>query len=151
MSFNDRLRQLNIGPDYSDREKLLTDTAEKCADHFASKCEVFAIVGYTTWKEPLKYEIGDFVYIVYVSPDSRYEEDKKEEDSSYSLTRKVYIKASEADKFLNLLKSEFAKREMENVVITKQDWPYLKTVYQGKRFVTQQTFGRYSFQVEMSW
>ena len=151
MSFNDRLRQLNIGPDYRDREKLLIDTAEKCADHFAHKCEVFAIVGYTTWKEPLKYEIGEFVYIVYVSPDSRYEEDKKEEDSSYDLTRKIYIKASEADKFLNLLKSEFEKREMENVIITKRDWPYLKTVYQEKRFVTLQTYGRYSFQVEMSW
>ena len=88
---------------------------------------------------------------MYVSPDSRYEEDKKEEDSSYDLTRKIYIKASEADKFLNLLKSEFEKREMENVIITKRDWPYLKTVYQEKRFVTLQTYGRYSFQVEMSW
>lgn len=151
MSFNDRLRQLNIGPDYSDREKLLSDTAEKCADHFACNCEVFAVIGYTTWKDWVKYEIGDFTFTVYVFPDYRYEEDKKAEDSSYDLRRKICIKASEADKFLNLLKSEFAKREMENVVITKQDCPYLSVVRQGYLYETKETYGRYSFQVEMSW
>ena len=151
MSFNERLRQLNIGPDYRDREKLLLDTAEKCADHFARSCEAFAAVGYTAWKESVKYEVGDFTFIVYVFPDSRYEEDKKVEDSAIDLARKICMKASEADKFLNLLISEFEKREMENVIITKQDWPYIESVFQGKQFVTKKTYGRYCLQVEMSW
>ena len=66
MSFSDRLRQLNVGPDYREREKLLADTAEKCVDHFACNCEAFAVVGYTTWKESMKYEIGEFTFTVYV-------------------------------------------------------------------------------------
>lgn len=152
MSFEDHLRKYSQMIDYSDRDKLLRETAKRCVPDFKKGCEVQARVGRSSWTQAAGYNIGLDRSVIFV-PDAGYEAARAEAARSLILCNDIYFKLSEAERFQALLRQELQDHDMGNTRVWLQEATlnYKKTGFFGSVRSVREPLGKYRVYMSLSW
>ena len=116
MSFEDQLRKAANRIDYSDRDRLLRETARKSVEDFKEGCLIKARLGehfyatMATTAGPAKIQ----THRVYFYRDKDYEAAKAQGSPLPSLGEDIFLRLSEADQFLNCIREEFRVQDMRS-------------------------------------
>ena len=151
MSFEDELRKQSRQIDYSDRDRLLRETAKKCVPDFKEACESRSRLGYNTCSKAAGYYDG-VTRFVYAVPDERYEVERAQAMASIILRNDIYIRMSEAETFQQYLREELDGNGLERVSIRQEECvlEYRKTGFFGSRQVRDRLW-KYKFVLFLSW
>ncbi len=151
MSFEDELRKQSRQINYSDRDRLLRETAKKCVPDFKKACESRSRLGYNTCSKAAGYYDG-VTRLVYAVPDERYEVERTQAMASIILRNDIYIRMSEAETFQQYLREELDGNGLERVSIQQEECvlEYRKTGFFGSRQVRDRLW-KYKFVLFLSW
>lgn len=152
MSFEDQLRNAANRIDYSDRDRLLRETAEKCIPNFREDCESCARLGYHRCEHTARYNDG-LSHFVFAVADERYEAARAAAMASLILQNDIYIKLSEAETFQQYLRQALQRSDMGSASVSMKEEvaEYKKTGLFGSVRTVREKLGKYSFTLFMSW
>lgn len=153
MSFEEQLRKTMNQVDYSDRDRLLRETARASVIGFKELCLLKARMGehfcslMARTTEPAKTNL------VYVYRDEDYEAAKAMGTPLPSLGEYIFLKLSEAEPFMEYIREEFRVQDMRsarvNMVEDISTMP--KQGLFGKVRQVQVSNNRYKVMLSMSW
>lgn len=153
MSFEDQLRKAANQIDYSDRDRLLRETARKAVKEFKELCLLKARMGEHFCSLMAKTTEPAKSHLIYVYRDEDYEAAKAKGTPLPSLGEYIFLKRSEADQFLEYIREEFRAQDMRsarvNMVEDISTMP--KQGLFGKVRQVQVSNNRYKVMLSMSW
>ena len=114
MSFEDQLRNTMKQIDYSDRDRLLRETARKSVQEFKELCLLKARMGKHFCTLMAKTTEPGKSHLVYIYRDEDYEAAKAKGTPLPGLGEHIFLKLSEADQFLNCIREEFRAQDMQS-------------------------------------
>ena len=114
MDFEDQLRKAANRIDYSDRDRLLRETARKSVQEFKELCLLKAQMGEHSCSLMAKTTEPGKSHLVYIYRDVDYEMAKAKGSPLPSLGEYIFLKRSEADRFLEYIREEFRAQDMRS-------------------------------------
>ena len=114
MSFEDQLRNTINRIDYSDRDRLLRETARKSVQEFKELCLLKARMGEHFCSLMAKTTEPGKSHLVYIYRDEDYEAVKAMGSPLPSLGEHTFLKRSEADLFLEYIREEYRVQDMQS-------------------------------------
>lgn len=114
MSFEDQLRSTMKQIDYSDRDRLLRETARKSVQEFKELCLLKARMGEHFCSLMARAREPGVSHPVYIYRDEDYEMAKAMGSPLPSLGEYIFLKRSEADRFLEYIREEFQVQDMQS-------------------------------------
>ena len=114
MSFEDQLRNTINRIDYSDRDRLLRETARKSVQEFKELCLLKARMGEHFCSLMAKTTEPGKSHLVYIYRDEDYEAVKAMGSPLPSLGEHIFLKRSEADLFLEYIREEYRVQDMQS-------------------------------------
>lgn len=114
MSFEDQLRKTANRIDYSDRDRLLRETARKSVQEFKELCLLKAQMGEHFCTLMARVREPGVSHLVYIYRDEDYEAAKAKGTPLPSMGEIIFLRLSEADQFLNCIREEFRVQDMQS-------------------------------------
>ena len=153
MSFEDQLRNTMKQIDYSDRDRLLRETARKSVIGFKELCLHKARMGEHFCSLMAKTTEPTKTHFVYVYKDEDYEAAKAMGTPLPSLGEYIFLKLSEADTFLEYIREEFRVQDMRSARVNMVEDISMtpKQGLFGKVRQVQVSNNRYKVMLSMSW
>lgn len=153
MSFEDQLRNTMKQIDYSDRDRLLRETARKSVKELKDLCLIKARMGehvctvMANTKEPGK------THLVYFYKDEDYEAAKAKGTPLAHLGEHIFLRLSEADRFLEYVREEFRAQDMQHAYadLVEDFFRMPKQGLFGKVTWVTESNHRYKVMLSMGW
>ena len=114
MSLEEQLRNTMKQIDYSDRDRLLRETARKSVQEFKELCLLKARMGEHFCTLMARAREPGVSHLVYIYRDEDYEMAKAMGSPLPSLGEYIFLKLSEADQFLTCIREEFRAQDMQS-------------------------------------
>ncbi len=114
MSFEEQLRNTMKQIDYSDRDRLLRETARKSVQEFKELCLLKAQMGEHSCSLMARAREPGVSHPVYIYREEDYEMAKAMGSPLPSLGEYIFLKRSEADQFLEYIREEFRAQDMRS-------------------------------------
>ena len=121
MSFEDQLRKTMSQIDYSDRDKLLRNTAKGAVRSFRENCMMFARMGKSFYSLSACENEPGKTYSVYFYKDEDYEAAKARGTPLPHMGEHIFLKLSEADKFMEYLREELSAQDMASTHVRLEE------------------------------
>ena len=153
MSFEDQLRNTMNGIDYSDRDRLLGETARKSVQEFKELCLLKARMGEHFCSLMAKTTEPGKSHLVYIYRDEDYEAAKAIGSPLPSLGEHIFLKRSEADLILEYIREEFRVQDMQSAraELVEDISKMPKQGLFGKVTWVSESNHRYKVMMSMSW
>ena len=151
MSFEDQLRNTMKQIDYSDRDRLLRETAMKAVKEFKELCLLKARMGEHFCSLMARAREPGASHPVYIYRDEDYEMAKAMGSPLPSLGEYIFLKRSEADQFLEYIREEFRAQDMQSARADLEE--DISSVPKRGLFgtVRRVSNNRYKVMMSMSW
>lgn len=151
MSFEEQLRNTMKQIDYSDRDRLLRETARKSVQEFKELCLLKAQMGEHFCTLMARAREPGVSHPVYIYRDEDYEMAKAMGSPLPSLGEYIFLKRSEADQFLEYIREEFRAQDMRSARADLEE--DISSVPKRGLFgtVRRVSNNRYKVMMSMSW
>lgn len=151
MSFEEQLRNTMKQIDYSDRDRLLRETARKSVQEFKELCLLKAQMGEHFCTLMARTREPGASHPVYIYRDEDYEMAKAMGSPLPSLGEYIFLKRSEADQFLEYIREEFRAQDMRSARADLEE--DISSVPKRGLFgtVRRVSNNRYKVMMSMSW
>lgn len=151
MSFEDQLRKAANQVDYSDRDRLLRETARKAVKEFKELCLLKARMSEHSCSLMAKTTEPGKSHLVYIYRDEDYEAAKAMGSPLPGLGEHIFLKRSEADQFLEYIREEFRAQDMQSARADLEE--DISSVPKRGLFgtVRRVSNNRYKVMLSMSW